>query len=67
MKFRPLDWIKQRLGSFKKRHLASAGEFNPNNFFNSWFSSNKDEVLQTNETIFSIITRLANTDRKSVV
>lgn len=61
MKFRPLDWIKQRLGSFKKRHLASAGEFNPNNFFNSWFSSNKDEVLQTNETIFSIITRLANT------
>lgn len=61
MKFRPLDWIKQHLGSFKKRHLASAGEFNPNNFFNSWFSSNKDEVLQTNETIFSIITRLANT------
>ena len=61
MKFRPLGWIKQHLVNYKKGHLTNAGEFNPNNFFNSWFSSNKDEVLQTNETIFSIITRLANT------
>lgn len=61
MKFRPLGWIKQHLGNYKKGHLTNVGEFNPNNFFNSWFSSNKDEVLQTNETIFSIITRLANT------
>ncbi|RHW46088.1 phage portal protein [Bombilactobacillus bombi] len=57
------DWLWKKIKNFKNKKFAQTpnSTFNMNKIFNGWFNGTKDEILESNETIFSIITRLSNT------